>query len=280
LKPFFSGLELSGSEAMSKPISKKIMTSTLLFLCLHFTAASFQAQEAYKIDETTYLRCDLSEVPQITDPPMPIFKALAENQEAQVAIIVYGMEGYARRHAKNVRRWLSEVRGVNPQRLVTLFGGSSDQPRLEIWLVPRGASLPKVNPVVDDKNATQFDSYAYWEGESCANGRIPALDEFAEVLKGRLDWQGYIVIRPHRNKRGISAGDADWDSDGYVTRQQARRRIAKDKSYLIRKTGLSPKQLKAVVGAADDEWTHAELWLVPRGVEFSAAQAQSLIKGR
>lgn len=264
---------------MSAPGIKKIMTSFVLVLCLHFTAASFRAQEAYKVDETTYLRCDLSEVPQITDPPMPIFKALDENKEAQVAIIVYGMEGFARRYAKDVRRWLSEVRGVNPERLVTLFGGSSDKPRLELWLVPQGASLPTVNSFVDNRNAIQFDSYAYWKGEFCGDGRLLALNEFAEVLNERLDWQGYIVIRPHGNKRGVGAGDAGWDADGYVSRRQALRRIAKDKSYLVRKFGLSPKRLKAVVGA-DNEWTHAELWLVPPGAELPAANAQSLIKGR
>lgn len=264
---------------MSTPGIRKIMALFILVLCLHFTAASFNAQEAYKVDETTYLRCDLSEVPQITDPPMPIFKALDENKEAQLAIIVYGMEGFARRYARDVRRWLSEVRGVNPERLVTLFGGLSDKPRLELWLVPQGASLPKVYPVGDDKNAMQFDTYVYWKGEFCGDGRLLALKEFAEVLKQRLDWQGYIVIRPHRNKRGVSAGEADWNSDGYVSRRQALRRIAKDKNYLVRKFGLSPNRLKAVVGA-NDEWTHAELWLVPPGAELPILKAQSLTRKR
>lgn len=266
-------------EIMHKPGLKIFISSLALLLCLHFAAGKLTAQEAYKLDETTNLRCDLSEVPQITDPPVPIFKALDENKEAQVAIIVYGMEGFARRYARDVKRWLVEVRGVNAERLVTLYGGSSEKRRLELWLIPQGARLPKVNALDDQNFAVQFDTYGYWHGDYCGSDRPAALAEFAEALKRQPRWQGYIVIRPHRNKRGVSAGDEGWDPDGHVSRQQAMRRLTKDKSYLVKKFGLAPIRVKAVVGD-DDEWTHSEIWLVPPGTKSPIPGAKNLKRER
>jgi len=250
-----------------------IVTRMALLTCLLFSATSLSAQEAYKIDEAINPRCDLSEVPQVTDTPMPLFKALAENRAAKVAIIVHGMPGAARVYGKDVKRWLTEERGVDPARLVALYGGASNEMRLELWLIPQGASPPKVMPDEDYKTATHFDSYAYQGGEMCDAGRLPALDEFAEMLKKRPDWHGSIVVRPHINKRGVKPGDAEWDPDGLVSRQEALRRAAKDKRYLVRKFGLSPARLTAVVGD-NDTWTHAELWLVPPGAETPVAKTK------
>ncbi len=261
---------------MHRPQLKKSIVSLALFLCLHLVAARLEAQESYKVDEVINPRCDLSEVPQITDPPPTgrIFAALAGNQEARAAIIVHGMQGQARRYAESVRRWMIESRGVDPERLVAMYGGPSDEMRLELWLVPQGASLPAANLADDYSKATKFDTYGYWDGESCASDRLPALAIFVEALKQRPDWQGYIVVRPHRNRRGMSEGDAGWDPDGNLSRPQALARAATDKRYLVEKFGLPSAGLKAVVGDKD-EWTHAELWLVPPGAEPPAPEAKN-----
>ncbi|HEX8706922.1 MAG TPA: hypothetical protein VF723_01565 [Pyrinomonadaceae bacterium] len=165
----------------------------LLLPALHLIAGEAGAQSAYKIDETAYLRCDLSEVPQVTDSPSPIFVALNANAEARAALIVYGMPGWSLRYAKSVRRWLSQVRGIAPERLIALYGGPVETPRMELWLVPRGAALPELKSSLDDKQATLFDRYVYWRGDYCGSGRPPSLAEFAEALKRRPGWRGYIV---------------------------------------------------------------------------------------
>ena len=259
---------------------KRLLSSLTLALCLNFFAIGLCAQEASKIDEVIKPRCDLSEAPQITDPPPNgrIFAALDADKSAQAAIVVYGMEGDARRYAEKVKRWLTKARGVEAARLVQLYGGPSDERRLELWLVPHGASLPRVNNVADDKRAIQFASFSYWSGEYCGSERFPALRTFAEAL-GRLPgWQGYIIVRPHRNPRRKGMGDEGWDPDGYLSRRQALRRAARDRLYTIRKFGLSPARLRAVVGDKDD-WTHAELWLVPPGVEPQRFRMKSSKKG-
>lgn len=252
---------------MHTPNLKSFISSLILFLCLHFAAARVNAQEAYKIDEVINPRCALSEVPQVTDPPPngSIFAALDENKDAKLAIVVYGeMEGEARRFAEEVRQWLSEVRGVESERLVMLYGGSSDKLRLELWLVPKGASLPKLSAIADYKKATQFDRYVYKDGESCNNGHLTALAEFAEALKQRSNFQGYIIL--YRSSRG----------DGHLSRQQALRHAAEDKSYLIKKFGLPSSQIKTMI--ENSKWTYAELWLVPPGAEPPAAAAKNSIK--
>lgn len=266
---------------MSRPGLKKIAAPFVMLLCLHFVAARLRAQEAYKVAEIENPRCDLSEVPPLDPPPGGRFATvMRDTPEAGGAIIVFDTKkGSAARYAQHVKDRLIRFAGVAAERLVTIYGGVSENPRLELWIIPKGATEPKSNFVEDRKNASQFDRYIYWDGEYCGGGRFPALAEFAKELKKLANWQGYIVIRPHRNKRGVSEGDADWDSDGHVSRRQALRRIAVDKSYLVRKFGLSPARLRAVIGDNDD-WTHAELWLVPPGAELPASKAQSLTKKR
>ncbi len=265
---------------MSKPDLKKISTPFVLVLCLHLAAACLHAQEAYKVNELENPRCDLSEVPPLDPPPGGKFAtAMRDTPEARGAIVVFGMQGNAASYAQDVKERLINFAGISAERLVASYGGNSDNLRLELWIIPKGAAEPKSNFIEDGKSARQFDRYVYWDGEYCGGGRLLALAEFAGKLKELTDWQGYIVIRPHRNKRGVSLGDEGWDSDGYLSRRQARRRIAKDKSYLVRKFGLSPTRLKAVVGDNDD-WTHAELWLVPPGAELPASKAKSLTKKR
>jgi hypothetical protein len=254
--------------------------SFVLVLCLQVTAATCKAQAAYKIDEIENPRCDLSEVPPLDPPPYGKFAtALRDRPDDRGAIVMYGLQGEAGVYAKQVKYRLIHMAGVASERLVIIYGGYSENSRMELWIISKEAVEPKFNVVVDNKNAQKFDLYAYWDGYACGSGRLPALDELAKTLKERPDWQGYIVIRPHRNKRGMRDWAEGWDPDGFVSRQQALRRVAQDKRYLVKKSGISPSRLKAVVGD-NDKWTHAELWLVPPGVELTASEVRSLTKKR
>src|ERR1044071_2382093 len=127
---------------MKKPSNnlRRIFAPLLLALTC---AAAARGQQAYKIDETDYTRCDLGEVAQVTDLPMPLFVALNEHPQAKVAIVVYGrLPGDAMRYARQVRLWLTEARGVLPGRVSDVYGGYAPKTRLEIWRVPAGAQAP------------------------------------------------------------------------------------------------------------------------------------------
>lgn len=225
-------------------------------------AAARGQQQAYKIDETDYTRCDLSEMNVVNDLGGAIFKALAERPDAKAAIVVYSTEtGDAMTYARWVRRWMSEVRGVEPGRLLEVYGGYAAKRRLALWLVPAGAEPPPSAPPVARVGVTLFILYSDWGGESCPDNRLPALETFAETLKRLPGWRGTIVLRPHVNRRGARGGDEDFDYSP-LTRRQAARRAARDRLHLIRQLGLGPARIRAVVGASDS-WAHGELWLVP-----------------
>lgn len=238
----------------------------LLFVCAsaHVAARAQQPQQpprAYKIDEATRPRCDLGEVPQITDEAAPVFAALANHPEAKAAVVVYGMPGAAIVYARDVRRWLTETSGVVSERLPDIYGGPAASLRLELWLVPAGAAPPATAPPAVEGRVTLFDRYDYWPGEYCGPDLPPSLKVFAETLKSMPGWSGTIVIRPHVNRRGARAGDENWD-ESPLTRREALRRAAEDRLHLIRQLGLAPARIRALVGAPG-EWAHAELWLIP-----------------
>lgn len=220
-----------------------------------------RGQQAYKIDEAGRARCDLGEVPQVTDLGMPVFVQLDKHPNAKAAVVVYGLPGEAIAYARTVTAWLTEARGVPAERLLDVYGGPAHERRLELWLVPAGAPPPPAAPPAAEGRVTLFDRYGYWPGEYCGPDRPPALLVFAETLAKLPGWRGTIVVRPHVNRRGLRPGDNDWDA-APVTRRQAARRAAEDRLYLVRKFGVDPARLRAVVGSPG-KWAHAELWLVP-----------------
>jgi hypothetical protein len=279
LKPFFfNSKSPQVVKAMFKPSLEKLFKLFVLVLCLDFAAARLTAQEAYQVTAIENPRCDLSEVPPLDPPPGGRFATiLRDTPEAKGAIVVFNIQGRAEGYAQYVKERLVNFAGVSAQQLVTIYGGNSDNLRLELWIIPKGAAEPGSNFVEDWKTARQFDGYIYWDAEYCGGDRLSALAGFAKKLKEMTDWQGYIVIRPHINKRGVSIRNEGWDPDGNVSRQQALRRVTKDKRYLVKKFGLSAARLKAVVGEKDG-WTHAELWLVPPGAEPPVSKAQRLTR--
>lgn len=253
---------------MRKRIVKSFALLPAVLLCLHLAAAAPGAQEAYRLVEVKSPRCDLSEVPPIDPAPGGAFAtALNNNPEFRGAVVVYGLEGYARSYAEQIRERMNNFSGVDARRLVAVYGGHEEETRLELWVIPKGAAEPESNYVEDTRRARLFAVYSYWNGDYCGNGRAPALAAFAEALKRRPGWRGHVVVRRHRNT--VRPGERDWDPDGNVSRRRALRRAARDKLSLVR-FRVPAAQVKASVGA-DDRWTHAELWLVPPGAEPPAA---------
>jgi hypothetical protein len=250
---------------MSKPSNITCRAAALLLLLSLACAGAARGQQqqpAYKVDETDYTRCDLSEMYVVNDLGGGIFKALAERPGAKAAVVVYSpLAGDARRYARGVRRWMSEARGVAPGRLVEVYGGYAAKRRLELWLVPPGAEPPPDAPTAARVGVTLFDDYGFWPGEACPDEREPALEIFAETLKRLPGWRGTVVVHPNVNTRAARAGAVDWDPEA-MTRRQALRRAARERLYLIRQLGLAPARIRAVVGSPA-RYSQAQLWLVP-----------------
>lgn len=235
----------------------------VFFVCACAHVAARAQQQAYKIDETDYTRCDLGEVPHVTDFDRPLFVALKEHPQARVAVIVRGpLPSEAMTYAREVRLWLTESRGVVSERLLDLYGGPAPKMRLELRLVPEGAEPPSAPPV-EWAGVTLFRTYNYEGFEACPSQRQPALEVFAETLKRMPGWRATIVLRPHVNRRGAEER-GEWDTSP-LTRRTASRHAVSDRLYLVRQLGLDSSRIRIVIGAPDNVWAHAELWLVPPG---------------
>ena len=246
---------------MRKPGTNIRRAFALALLSVACAAFARGQQEARRIDETERARCDLSEVPQVTDLTRPLFVELGRHPRARAAVVVHAPRaGEGLSYALQVRRWLTEARGVAPERLLDIYGGPAPKKRLELWLVPEGAAPPRAAPPVAREGVTLFDRYTFRDGESCDSGRELSLEVFAATLKCLPDWRGTVVVRPHYNRRGAESHDADWSPP--LTRRGALRRAAVDRLHLVRQLGLGHARIRAVVGAPD-RWAHAELWLVP-----------------
>lgn len=250
---------------------KSSVNLRLVFALLPLLCAAARGQQAYKIDGTDYARCDLSEVPHVTDLPSPLFVELGKHPEAKAAVVVYSpLPGDGIVYAHQIKSWLTEARGVAAGRVLAVYGGYAGKRRVEIWLVPAGAEPPRDAPPVTRAGVTLFGHYYYYGGESCPDNHRPALEAFASALKRLPGWRGTIVLRPHVNRRGARGGDEDFDP-APLTRRQAARRAAADRLHLIKRLGLDPARVRAVVGAPDT-WAHGELWLIPPTAQASGGR--------
>jgi hypothetical protein len=70
---------------------------------------------------------------------------LQQEPGAQGYVIVYGPRR-VKPHIARVRKFLIEKRGLEPSRIVLMDGGYSKKTKVELWIVPTGATPPKPNP--------------------------------------------------------------------------------------------------------------------------------------
>jgi hypothetical protein len=182
-----------------------------------------------------------------------------EREDTAVLVISYGpLPGSARRHAARVKSYLVNAHGVIPARVNTLDGGYRSETFVEIWIVPRGASIP--TPTAHGSfqgtpnTARKYDELrldGWW-----FNGRYERqserLDGFANALKADPGSKGYIVV----------PGGTIWCET--CLRPGTELRFARgEKAYLVREHRLAPLRISIIRG--DRRNTGMEFWIVPRG---------------
>ncbi len=78
---------------------------------------------------------------------------LQSDPTAQGYIIAYGgrtsSAGETEKWAIKAKSYLTQLRGVDAGRIVVLDGGYREQPAIELWIVPSGATPPTATPTVD-----------------------------------------------------------------------------------------------------------------------------------
>jgi hypothetical protein len=82
---------------------------------------------------------------------------LQSNPDAQAYIIAYSgrtsRAGQAERLSDRARSYLTQMRGIDPNRLVIVNGGYRDADTYELWIVPQGAQAPQPSPTVSPSEA-------------------------------------------------------------------------------------------------------------------------------
>jgi hypothetical protein len=75
---------------------------------------------------------------------------LQQEPDSQGYVIIYAgrrsRTGDAQKRAARARDYLVNVRGIDSRRVVTLDGGTREDPTVELWIVPTGAPAPTPRP--------------------------------------------------------------------------------------------------------------------------------------
>jgi hypothetical protein len=83
--------------------------------------------------------------------------ALLNEPNTKAYVIAYGgQRGMARSEMQvrrtRIKRYLVNNRGIAPKRITVVDGGFRESLSIELWLVPSGAAIPKVEPTISHKD--------------------------------------------------------------------------------------------------------------------------------
>jgi hypothetical protein len=204
---------------------------------------------------------------------------MQSNPTAKAFVVSYDAKGkkrgYANRSLKISRHYLVNVRGLEPERLVAVDGGSKEveEGATELWVVPEGAEPPVASPAVDryaakdfsgkfDSYFTDAQTYKVFVGMGYDDSEI-AYTDFAEKLKGQPDSVGYLVVRaPEGGLRG------EW-----------RRVGRRDEQILAKDYGVEAGRLKTLYGGrSEGELAEVEFWILPKNAPPPASLAEEPAK--
>lgn len=189
---------------------------------------------------------------------------LQNNAKAKGFIVGYDPQkkrGYAERNLKISRHYLVHVRGISPERVSAVDGGSKEiaEGRTELWVVPEGAEPPVEPPAVDkyaakdfsgkfDSHVTDGQTYKVLVEMGYSASEI-AYAEFAEKLKGQPESVGYLLVR---TPQGGLPGD--W-----------RRVGRRDEQILGRDYGVEAGRLTTLNGGRSaGDYSEVEFWILPK----------------
>jgi hypothetical protein len=263
---------------MRQPCMRRLLAWGACLLMTLALAASGLGQKAApaggarKLDSFKQLRgCDLG-------ARLDYFAiALQEDGGVTGYIIAYGPpgEGYgtASHNLHVMTNYLSNSRGLDPERVKTIYGGRYKDPKgveTEMWLVPTGARLPEPRKYKNTlKSFTgKYDEYVtsdhlYPDESDGPYTPDPTLASFTDALRERPATRAYIVVR--------SSPDAVTGAWRRVAKDLADRLegdsgIAADRVKIIfagydKKLRRTPDQVEGE--GLDDARLRVQLWILP-----------------
>lgn len=223
-----------------------------LFLIILFLVIVVKPQEAYKIGETSRIRGNTSENPDINWA----VEEMKNTPKAKLAIVTFGLPGLSIRRMNGVKKYYETFFKTDEDDLITIYGGyknsgSADRKLSgEFWIIPENASLPKVSPSYPSKSFL-FDEF-YWEyGESGYDFDFPhPIVPFVSFLKEFPQTNAYIIYYGYQDKYFS------------VSLKEAKKQAVNNKRHLL-SSHINPTRIRVLNGGYSKEWAHIELWSVP-----------------
>jgi len=228
----------------------RLLISVSLLLSSSIFPAAFQQQSspvARKLDSYGEIRHSEGEMWRIEDFLMPAIKA---DPQSKAYIIAYGgredAPGKARRYAIRAKNYLVNIRGIDPQRIVSMDGGRRAEFVVELWLVPKDAKPPEPSPTItvpdDLGDNVLFDTFDYGYDNFALKTEDEAarLEGFAAALKKEPNSRGCIVAHA---AGGNGRNGFEPDPPGTALRVAREQRAS-----LVKKYELPVSRLKVIDG--------------------------------
>jgi hypothetical protein len=172
------------------------------------------------------------------------------------------------RRIYGIGRYLTEARGIEPNRVVVVDGGYREKFATQLWLVPEGAEPPSPAPTVSQPQINTSSTYQFdAECLNCSpavNLYLYGLDEglkfYAEELRKKPNSRGLIIVRPDRN----------------VSVREALKEARRARSLLARNHGINASRIVIRSGRSRNDGTAVvEMWIVPRGAKQPTATSNN-----
>jgi len=232
------------------------LIGSLLTNCLTVTGVEQFSDSARKIDSFGAIACDDAMA------RLDLFAhELGNDPEAFGYIVVYpqrgGLPGTYQSYVDFTREHLKMVRGISTDRLVTVRGEYRTDLTTELWVVPRGSTLP-VTPSTAQQDSPfgKFDEgfadYGIWEGKQLLSTydlcplKAVYFGAFARQLRSEPKSIGRLIIHLERGKR---------QSRARVMARLLRREM-------VREQGISSDRIQIVYGPPR-KIPMVELWIQP-----------------
>ena len=200
-------------------------------------------------------------------------KQLEKDEGVSGFIVAYRREhqlpGFFLRNIYGYRDYLVNKRGIDPDRISIIDGGTGEERVTELWLTPKGTKPPGRAASLEVSAPMQFDSVSL--GSGCVGEftlELPepsdALRFFAGALSGSATVNGYIVMHPSARE----------------SLNRAQKLARSTKELLVKEQGVEAQRIVTSLASRRhcqeiDFWLAPSSLLVPQGanIEF-VAQSQ------
>lgn len=245
-------------------MKNNILKSLFILSCLSLmfwvsTSTSYSQEnksEARKLAGYIYPAFwDAEAQPRIDDACTEAYK----DSESKLVIIGYGTPPMVRIETLMIKNYIVNYRGIADNRVITIEGGESEKPIVELWIVPKGASQPIPKSLADNSlisKITRVGGYCY----VCEEG--PPYDGllfkvFAEELERNPTAKAYLVYYK----------DKDFPDNKALSRA---------KTKLTKEHKINFSRLRIVGGGVSIGYI--EFYIVPKGQSFTLPQKQKSVK--